>query len=111
MGNNNLLVTIEDIINHAKTKTVYEVQSRINTELAKIRKANFDKESVIMGEITKDLNLTKLKLDLLKESTKYIPQECRVIIMPLINELEKHIKVLRKKRQTYNIPQKLDGGK
>lgn len=90
---------IEEIINYAKDKTRYEVQCQVNDEITKLRKADFSKRSKIYHEITKDLALTKNKLKRFEDKTRELPEEYFFIIMPLIEEVEARIKILKIKRQ------------
>ncbi len=93
-----LLSSIEDIVNYAKAKTIFEVQADVNGAFGDLRSAEFNKNSDLLAEVTKDLSLTKFKLDRLKKKTEQLPKEYEMVISPLINEFEKRVKELRQRR-------------
>lgn len=92
------LASIEDIIHFAKDKAIFDVQCRVNSEMDKLRSARYSEQSEISGTITRELALTRFKLDRLRQKVHGLPEEYHALIIPLIDKYQQRINDMRKKR-------------
>ena len=90
---------INDIVHYAQSKTLYEVECQVFEELKNLRRADFESKLSKHLQLTKELALTKNKLDRLKKRTETLPKEYSTIILPLISQLDEKVERLRKERK------------
>ena len=93
-----IFVLLEEIFEYAEKKEIYNVECRVKSALNKLIEADYKKNSSICHDLTKDLALTKMKLELFKAQTKNLTFEYNILIEPLMRELENRIATLRKER-------------
>lgn len=95
-----LLSAVTEIIDFAKEQALYDVQCRVNEQLAKWRQGKFASDAGFMHKVTLDLASVKLKLDLLKARIVGYPEEMRAALEPLFSEGQARIDELRKLRNS-----------
>ena len=95
-----LLSAVTEIVDFAKDQALYDVQCRVNEQLAKCRQEKFASEARLMHKVTLDLASVKLKLDLLKVRIVGYPEELKAALEPLFAEGHTRIEELRRIRNS-----------
>ena len=95
---NHLLDVVTEIVNYARAKAIYEVQCETNRALAELRQTRLECEADQMNQLTRNLNMTKIKLRILKTQVQGFPPEYQDALEPLFQAAEEKMEELRKKR-------------
>lgn len=101
MINNDLISIIDDILSTIKYKVVSDQVIKEKKELYNKAKIKFFEDLKINHNTTKNLAITKLKLEILKNKTSNLPENYKNLVTELIKDLEDRIEYLRLKRNSY----------
>lgn len=90
-----IVEAIGEIVAYARQKALYEADCRVREELEHMRKAAFACQVERCRVATIDLARSKRKLVLLSKEVSRIPSALKVLIEPLVAELEARVEILR----------------
>ncbi|MDX9977250.1 MAG: hypothetical protein RBS16_04370 [Candidatus Cloacimonadales bacterium] len=103
ISNDTLLKCLDDIINFAKKKTIYEFEKQVNDAINLFHREKYLAKSEWNQKITINYNMVKCKLEDLKNLSEQMPLEYRGVLSPLIADTEDYLlslKILRETQKT-----------